>query len=132
MRIWLNVFGGIAIVVISFLVTHVALERFWPVNPCLANEAFELKKPFNKTGGFAYVRVVEKFAKVSDDAENSVRSPMLVCENERLIGPAHVPLDDIIKTGAGRFSHWGPNVFFSTPDNSDPNANGRRYRLVQK
>jgi len=26
--------------------------------------------------------------------------------------------------------HWGPDLYFSTSDNSNPLANGRRYEIV--
>src|SRR5262249_4763936 len=29
------------------------------------------------------------------------------------------------------YSHWGETLYFSTSDNSDPNANGRRYSLAR-
>jgi hypothetical protein len=33
--------------------------------------------------------------------------------------------------GKGRYSHWNEWLNFSTPDNSDPNLNGRRYAVAQ-
>jgi 2-polyprenyl-3-methyl-5-hydroxy-6-metoxy-1,4-benzoquinol methylase len=58
------------------------------------------------------------------------RSPVFVFENDRQLPLPHSIHDDIYRRGAGRFSHWGECVYFSTPDGSDPNRNGRLYRLV--
>jgi hypothetical protein len=54
-------------------------------------------------------------------------SRLVVCEDERPLGPAHCGHEDIRERGGGRFSHWGAQVYFSTLDNSDPRTNGRRY-----
>ncbi|MCC6953491.1 MAG: glycosyltransferase [Deltaproteobacteria bacterium] len=42
----------------------------------------------------------------------------------------HAPHDDIRRYGRGRMSHWETQIFLSTTDNTDPNHNGRRYRVV--
>ncbi len=39
--------------------------------------------------------------------------------------------DEIRNLGGGRFSHWGPHLFFSTSDNSDPRTNGRVYTAAE-
>jgi hypothetical protein len=56
-------------------------------------------------------------------------SRLVVCEDERQLGPAHCGHEDIRERGGGRFSHWGAQVYFSTLDNSDPRTNGRRYQV---
>jgi hypothetical protein len=38
--------------------------------------------------------------------------------------------EEIRKLGAGRFSHWGAHVYFSSTNNSDPRTNGRSYTVV--
>lgn len=58
------------------------------------------------------------------------RSPALLFEGDRLLGPEHAQHDDIRRHGHGRFSHWGRRLYFAPSDGSDPNANGRGYRLV--
>lgn len=35
-------------------------------------------------------------------------------------------------SGAGAYSHWGRDLYFSASDNSDPRSNGRVYRLETK
>lgn len=56
-------------------------------------------------------------------------SSLLLFEDDRALGPAHVSHDEIRTSGGGRFAHWGPRLYFSTSDNSDPRANGRSYRV---
>lgn len=36
---------------------------------------------------------------------------------------------NISDKGAGRYSLWGGNLYFSTSDNSDPRTNGRKYQV---
>src|SRR5205085_7506907 len=42
----------------------------------------------------------------------------------------HSPHVDIQRIGKGRFSHWGPSVFFSTSDGREPNRSPRIYRIL--
>jgi hypothetical protein len=56
-------------------------------------------------------------------------SRLVVCEDERPLGPGHCGHEDIREKGGGRFSHWGAQVYFSTWDNSDPRTNGHRYHV---
>jgi 2-polyprenyl-3-methyl-5-hydroxy-6-metoxy-1,4-benzoquinol methylase len=58
------------------------------------------------------------------------RSPVFVFEGDRQLALPHSLHDDIRRRGAGRFSHWGDCIYFSTSDGSDPNQNGRLYRLI--
>jgi hypothetical protein len=37
--------------------------------------------------------------------------------------------DDIRNIGAGRYSMWTDNIYFSSTDNSDPRYNGRKYTI---
>ena len=40
--------------------------------------------------------------------------------------------DDIRTVGKGRYSHWGPTLYFASSDNSDPRSNGRRYTVEER
>ncbi|MGY8685022.1 hypothetical protein Q2941_45860 [Bradyrhizobium sp. UFLA05-153] len=63
--------------------------------------------------------------------EGDSRSPIIVYEDGRPLGPAHSTFADIKQFGAGRFSHLkGHGIIFSSSDNTDPNTNGRVYRAV--
>jgi hypothetical protein len=68
---------------------------------------------------------------LADSTSDNKRSPVLLYENDHLLGPAHSLHADIGKLGRGRYSHWTDWGFiFSTSDNSDPNTNGRAYWAV--
>jgi 2-polyprenyl-6-hydroxyphenyl methylase/3-demethylubiquinone-9 3-methyltransferase len=58
------------------------------------------------------------------------RSPVFVFEDDRQLAFPHSIHRDIDRRGAGRFSHWGDSIYFSTSDGSDPNRNGRLYQLI--
>ena len=62
---------------------------------------------------------------------NATRSPFILCEDGRPLGPAHTKPEDVAAFGQGRYVHWGGVLFFSASDNSDPNSNDRSYKLVQ-
>jgi hypothetical protein len=62
-----------------------------------------------------------------DDLSNGLRSSLRLFEDGREIGPAHARHDHIAESGAGRFSHWGMDLYFSSSDGTDPRDNGREY-----
>ncbi|MBR0900993.1 hypothetical protein JQ616_39065 [Bradyrhizobium tropiciagri] len=93
-----------------------------PLDPSLIRGAFHLYK------GHAYLIPV----KYVDGALDAAR----LYEDDKLLGPANSAQQEIINKGAGRFAfyrdtwnYFGPALMFSTSDNSDPNTNGRKYRL---
>lgn len=59
------------------------------------------------------------------------RSRLTLFEDGRPLPHPHSTHDDIRELGAGRYSHWGDVVFFSSSDNTDPSRNGRRYRASE-
>jgi hypothetical protein len=92
-----------------------------------------LVAPYRKLDGSAYITIrgTAKFEALVDDEAHPNRSPMIVYEDDKPLGPAHSLHRDIAKLGLGRFSHWEKSGFiFSTSDNSDPNSNGRVYRAL--
>jgi hypothetical protein len=65
-----------------------------------------------------------------DDVKNQ-RSPVIVYEDDKPLGPAHSPHHEIEKIGLGRYAHWkGFGILFSSSDNSNPIYNGRNYWAV--
>ena len=64
-------------------------------------------------------------------SDREAASRLRLYEDGRPLGPAHSAHSDIRSLGLGRFSHWGPAVYFSTSDNSDPRTNGRRYSVSE-
>jgi hypothetical protein len=90
-------------------------------------ERMARKAPIRAESGLAYVLLVPEFSHLADSQADPQASPLLLCENDRPLGPPHMEHEVIRRLGAGRFSHWGPVVYFSTPDGSNPIKNGRRY-----
>jgi hypothetical protein len=65
---------------------------------------------------------------LADTPDEPQRSPVILFEDGKPLGPAHSLQEDIEEIGFGRFSHLKRVGFFlSTSDNSDPNTNGRNY-----
>jgi hypothetical protein len=56
-------------------------------------------------------------------------SRLILFEDSQELPHPHSAHDDIRNLGAGRYSHWADAVFFSSSDNTDPSANGRRYTV---
>src|SRR6266850_3255078 len=63
------------------------------------------------------------------DQEFLGQSPAQVFENGRRLSFANSPTGDIVEKGMGRYSLWAGWLYFSSTDNSDPNANRRQYEL---
>jgi len=89
-----------------------------------------LTPPFGKLEGYGYAFQLPSLTSISDDSEHPKRSPLVLCEDGKAIGPAHSGHDDIDKIGKGQYSHWGNYIRFSASDNSDPNTNKRMYVVV--
>ena len=64
-----------------------------------------------------------------DSGRHPDRSSVRMFEDGTEFGVAHSRHADIAELGSGRYSHWGESLYFSTPDNSDPRANGRSYQI---
>ena len=64
-------------------------------------------------------------------SDSNGRSRLTLFEDGQALPYAHSAHDDIRDIGAGRYSHWGDAVFFSSSDNSDPAKNGRRYSVEE-
>lgn len=121
--------GGAAIVVASFLGTTWLIDTYWGPS-CPQGQSFLLKRSFNGWGGFSYTAAAA-VPGPPDDSDAPTRSKYVLCEDDTLLGPAHSDHGSIAKVGGGRFSHWTSGVIFSTSDNTNPNTNGRAYRLVE-
>ena len=89
-----------------------------------------LKPPFNVSGGFCYSLDVRKTLGAGNVSGWGPLSRVFIYEDGKLLGPAHTIVDDIQKNGSGRFCHWRGDLYFSSSDNSDPNANGRNYKAA--
>jgi hypothetical protein len=128
MRLNFPVLGSASAVIVVFWLTVFALNYFVPL--CPMDGAIGLNAPFSKldANGSAYIAYTPSLISDGDTNEWPTRSPYIVCENRRPLGPAHSAHAEIASMGKGRFSHWALAGFvFSASDNSDPNTNGRRY-----
>ena len=63
-----------------------------------------------------------------DDQPAAQRSPVILYEDDKPMGPAHSLHHDVEYVGHGRYSHWKEiGILMSTTDNTNPNKNGRLY-----
>jgi hypothetical protein len=73
-------------------------------------------------------RDIEAFSHLGDTPDED-RSPALLYEDDRLLGPARST--EIGTKGLGGYRHLQSHgMTFSTSDNSDPRTNGRSYYVV--
>jgi hypothetical protein len=80
---------------------------------------------------FVYVVRAARLRELEDADEANQKSPILLYEDDKPLGPARSDHNDIEKFGQGRYAHLkGLGILMSTSDNSDPRANGRRYYVV--
>ena len=80
--------------------------------------------------GYAWIGDLPQLTAWGDDADDPFRSPLVVLEDGKPLGPPHAPHDIIRSDGGGAFSHWEGRVWFSTSDNTDPRSNGRKYMAM--
>jgi hypothetical protein len=127
------------VVIASFFVSLDLLEYFDAsmgtncaagASCCPNGQAIDLSPPLSQLEGYAYKVSIPQLSDVGDTAESATRSPTVVCEGDHRMGPGHTPFLEIIQKGAGRFIHYNDIVVFSSSDNTDPNSNGRRYKIV--
>jgi hypothetical protein len=125
--------------VTSFEIAPRALMAAYPepkppkqINPCVEQVVTSepLTGPFKQENGYAFFAPFPVSGS-GDSLQQPRRSSATVCEDDKPLGPAHSIHDDIRTQGMGRFSYWGRDLYFSTSDNSDPNTNGRSYKVVQ-
>jgi hypothetical protein len=120
-----------AIAIITYLSVALWLKHGYVELPHPPGDAVFLGKRFHRYSpdGFYYSTRLPAFQMLSDSEVDPHKSPILLYENDQLLGPAHSPHYEL--KGHGRFSHWmDGNIIFSTSDNSDPNKNGRAYWAV--
>jgi hypothetical protein len=107
-------------------------EGIRAANDCSATNSglIPLDGGFTRERGHLFAAPVPHLKNSSDSMTDGTRSRVALCEDGRLLGPAHSPHQDIRRLGRGRFSHWNDLLYFSTSDNTDPNDNGRSYRII--
>jgi SAM-dependent methyltransferase len=90
---------------------------------------YRLNRPYTPNGGHAFVSPIPAAIE-----QLRIKSPdqwrLIITENEKLLGPSDSQHQHIRDFGAGAFSVWASDVYFSASDGSDCNANGREYELL--
>ena len=86
--------------------------------------------PFRRYQGYMFGTSRIDLKHLADDIVSHDISPVYIFEDKRQLEMQHALHLDIVKYGAGRFSHWGQELLFSSSDNSDPNVNARTYEIV--
>ncbi|MCC8937619.1 hypothetical protein H8A99_14345 [Bradyrhizobium sp. Arg68] len=90
-----------------------------------------LTRPFERYGLASVAFPVNLNAEADNPAIDGDRTSRLVIyEDDRPLGPAHVGFGEIDKLGGGRFSHLPNGILFSSSDGTDPNTNRRNYWAV--
>lgn len=83
--------------------------------------------PFSQENGLAWQAPLPSGFPNGDTIDAPARSPLVLFEDDALLGPPHMSHDLVRSRGKGAYSHWGGRIIFSTSDGSDPNTNGRAY-----
>jgi hypothetical protein len=130
----LLVAGGVCTFVLAFGSTLFVMDYLGygggrNAGGCRGKESVALPKPYTRDGQYRFFVNVPDLAALGDSPQSPARSPFILCEDGRPLGPAHTKPEDVLALGQGRYVHWGGVLFFSTLDNSDPNSNNRHYEL---
>jgi hypothetical protein len=122
-------------VLIDYAIQGIAVGRTDVIKPSStppAGMVAELRV-FHKfqVGGFDYNVEMPALEKYADYTFHGLRSPFVIYEDDRPLGPAHSRSADIHELGHGRFSHWtGIGFIISSSDGTNPATNGRNYWVV--
>jgi hypothetical protein len=122
-----------AVAVGAYFSTALWLKNSYFEPPKPAGATLRLNRPFFKMRGSdtSFGVKASSLDELSDSPEAPRRSPFLLYENQRSLGPAHSDHVDIANLAHGRFSHWNDSGFiFSSSDGTNPNSNGRTYWVV--
>jgi Methyltransferase domain len=85
---------------------------------------------FEHDEGFSWIASVPDLKAYADGMSFPTRSPLVVLEDDRPLGPAHASHEAIRARGGGLYSHWHESLYISASDDSHPNGNGRRYVAI--
>jgi hypothetical protein len=129
----LLVVGGVCAFLLAFGGTLFVMDHFGTdADSCRSKEIVPLPKPYTQESEFRFFVHLPDLAALGDSPDSPTRSPFILCENGRPLGPAHTKPEDVLALGQGRYVHWGGVLFFSASDNSDPNSNNRNYELIRQ
>ncbi len=85
---------------------------------------------FTNGGGVSWMFEVQNLANRASTYAEPYKSSLILCEDNKTLGPGNALHSEISNKGMGLYSHWMTYLLFSTSDNSDPNTNGRRYEVL--
>lgn len=103
--------------------TYPPLQRDWIYFPLS-------KASMQAESGLNYISPLPTTVEHGSDASAGSYSKLRLFENGVEIGPAHSLHQNIRTAGAGRFSHWGSSLYFSSSDGSDPRTNAWTYQVA--
>jgi hypothetical protein len=132
LRFWPH---AIALLFASYFPLAIWLDRSYVSTTPKGSITFQLIMPFEiyKFASLPHPVHLKRLNELGDDPSiegGETRSPLIIYEDGRPLGPAHNTFADINNLGAGRFSHFTDKIIFSSSDNSDPNTNKRMYWAV--
>lgn len=84
----------------------------------------ELPKPYEHAGGYCWRSHLSNSSPATNGPKSST---LLLFEDRRYLGPANSRRQHIESIGRGWYRHADDSVYFSTPDNTNPNENQRVY-----
>src|SRR5262249_52850420 len=90
-------------------------------------EIVTLSPPFARDGAFGWRVAVSAAVGLVDPSRKTVRLSEDGATLKKWVTPEQLPA--VQQDGAGTFTVIGQDLVFSTPDDSNPNDNGRRYQL---
>jgi hypothetical protein len=130
-----KVFGGVALILAVYFPAALWMRANHEPPKGPIGGIHKLQRTFVRlpgTNGRAFVALVPSWTReLADDADHPERSPLVVYEDGKPLGPEHTEHVEIVAKGGGRFSHWkGIGMVFSSSDGSDPNDNKREYWAV--
>jgi hypothetical protein len=93
-----------------------------------------LDRPFEISGAHGVtsyqLRSQEIFESIADIDDDPARSPLLLYEDNHLLGPPHSRVEEVGQLGQGRYLHARKGLVFSASDNGDINKSKRVYWAV--
>lgn len=109
------------------------LKLLSTAEPAASSREHKIALPFAPDGGRAwYVALPPTLHRLTDNDREPSRSPLVLVENGAPLGPPHSLHKAIRDAGGGRYSFWKTGLWFSVPDGSDPNRNGRIYSISRE
>jgi hypothetical protein len=122
-----NVLGIAAFIYALYIPLALSVAHFHVPRPMPPEPRLQLFR-FEHAEGAAFRNRPGPVTRFEDDQAVAQRSPVILYEDDKPLGPAHSPHDEVEYIGRGHYSHWKDiGILMSTSDNTDPNRNGRLY-----